>query len=95
MRFEWNQTKNRSNQAKHGVSFEMSALVFSDPFLLSVQDTRYIDSEQRWYSLGCIETTVLYVVHIFYEDENGEEIIRIISARNATPGEERRYFAQR
>jgi len=95
MRFEWNQVKNRQNQAKHGVSFETAALVFCDPFLLSAPDMRYIDIEQRWYSLGCIETTVLYVTHTMSEDEDGEEIIHIISARNATPGEERRYFAQR
>jgi len=33
---------------------------------------------------------ILLVAHTFYE-ENGEEIVRIISARKATPGERRIY----
>jgi uncharacterized DUF497 family protein len=32
------------------------------------------------------------VVHIYRESHDGEEIVRIISARKASPGESRRYF---
>jgi uncharacterized DUF497 family protein len=31
MRFEWNEEKNRSNLAKHKVSFETAISVFDDP----------------------------------------------------------------
>jgi uncharacterized DUF497 family protein len=30
MRYEWDRRKNRENQRKHGVSFELAALVFED-----------------------------------------------------------------
>ncbi len=36
---------------------------------------------------------VLTVAHTFREDEDGEEIIRIISARKSTKAERERYFA--
>lgn len=32
--FEWDEQKNRENQAKHGVSFEEAQAVFIDPDLL-------------------------------------------------------------
>lgn len=95
MQFEWDENKNRTNKFKHGLSFETAALVFHDPFLISVPDRRFVDIEERWYSLGQIETTIIYVAHTIREDNDGEEIIRIISARAATPGEERRYYAGR
>jgi Ribonuclease toxin, BrnT, of type II toxin-antitoxin system len=31
IRFEWDESKNRTNQRKHGVSFEIAARVFLDP----------------------------------------------------------------
>lgn len=47
MRFEWNQDKDRANQAKHKVSFGTACLVFNDPHHLSMQD-RYEHGEERW-----------------------------------------------
>ena len=52
--------------------------------------------EQRWHAIGAIEGAVLLVVHVCrMEDENGEEeIIRIISAREANKRERRIYVQQ-
>jgi uncharacterized DUF497 family protein len=90
--FEWDPNKNESNKAKHGLSFETAVLVFQDPNLLSILDERYQGEEERWVSIGLIDIMVVYVAHTVSEDDNGEETIRIISARKATPREERRYF---
>jgi uncharacterized protein len=94
MRFEWDQAKAEINFRKHGVSFEVAARVFLDPFVLIEQD-RVESNEYRWQALGTIEGyTVLMVAHTFYEeDDNGEtvEVIRIISARKADMRERRRY----
>lgn len=95
MQFEWNQDKNRLNKKKHGLSFETASFVFQDPFILSVPDNRHCYQEERWQSLGLIQETVIYVAHTVEEDNNGEEIIRIISARAATPHEAKRYYANR
>jgi uncharacterized DUF497 family protein len=95
VRFEWDEAKNRSNQRKHdGVSFEEAARVFQDPLNVSVQD-RIEGGEQRWQTVGAVERfMILVVAHtVIEEDEDGGsiEIIRIISARRATPRERRRY----
>jgi uncharacterized DUF497 family protein len=55
--------------------------------------------EQRWLALGKAELApeaaiLLLVAHVYREDEYGEEIIRIISAREAETRDIRRYQAQ-
>lgn len=94
-RFSWDERKSRANRRKHGVSFEIAALVFRDPFIIFEQD-REIDDEPRWQAIGRLtETLLLMVAHAYeYEEESDEERIRIISARKATPREEEAYYAQ-
>jgi uncharacterized protein len=56
---------------------------------------RVVDGEQRWHAIGAVMTAVLLVVHVYREsDTNGEEIIRIISAREASKRERRIYLQQ-
>jgi uncharacterized DUF497 family protein len=95
MRFEWDAEKNRSNQKKHaGIDFETASRVFADPHLMLRKD-RVVDGEQRWHCLGAVHKAVLLVVHLYREEnQNGEEIIRIISAREADPRERRVYLEQ-
>lgn len=92
LRFEWDEAKNLSNLRKHGVSFETATRVFADPFALSKQD-RIEGGERRWRTMGLIEGfLVLVVAHTVLEAGDDEtEVIRIISARKASPRERRRY----
>lgn len=90
MRFEWDEVKNRTNLAKHRLGFATACDVFADPLHLSRLD-RVVDGEQRWITIGAIADLVLIVVAHTYRDEEGEEIIRIISARKATKHERRAY----
>jgi uncharacterized protein len=87
--------KNRSNQKKHaGIDFETASRVFADPNLMLRKD-RAVDGEQRWHAIGTVRKAVLPVAHVYLEEnENGEEIIRIISAREADPRERRIYLEQ-
>src|SRR5580658_7135390 len=89
MRFEWDEQKNRQNLRKHDVRFETAMLVFDDPYALTQRD--FTSEEERWITVGAIGPgSILLVVHTFYE-EQGEEIIRIISARAAESHERRAY----
>ena len=95
VRFEWDEAKNLSNQRKHdGVSFEEACQVFRDRLHLAVQD-RIKGGEQRWQTLGTVQQFVILVVaHTLTEEDavgGTVEVIRIISARRATPRERRRY----
>lgn len=95
MRFEWDAGKNRTNQAKHsGLDFETAARVFNDPKIILVED-RVVEGEQRWHAIGSVSEALLLVVHTYHEDnDDGEEIIRIISAREANQRECRLYIWQ-
>jgi len=90
MRFLWDEAKSRSNLAKHKVSFETAKLVFEDPFAVSVQD-RVVEGEERWQTLGLVGGAVVLLVAHTYDEGDGEGVIRIISARKATPRERMIY----
>ena len=92
MRFEWDEKKNQANRRKHKVSFELAQQVFYDPLSLSRVD-RVEGGEQRWQTLGLVGGTVVLLVAHTFREENGEEVIRIISARKAKK-QERRHYAE-
>ena len=99
MRYEWDERKNQLNQRKHGISFELAALAFEDPRCLISIDREDEDGEFRWHAIGAVSLVpdvgaVLLVAHVYREDRDGEEVIRIISARAAEADEIRRYQEQ-
>jgi uncharacterized DUF497 family protein len=100
VRYEWDEAKNRLNQRKHGgVSFELAALAFEDErCLVGLDRIDRMTGEQRWHAIGAVQelgsAAMLLVVHAYREDNHGEEIIRIISAREAEDDEIRRYQEQ-
>ena len=91
MKFEWDSNKDLSNQSKHGVSFSEAREVFDDPLHLSLLDYRFSYFEERWITIGQIQRAKVVVVANLFFTEDGEEVIRIISAREATPNERRQY----
>ena len=94
MRFEWDEAKNRQNQGKHGISFETATLVFEDPHALSDQD-READGEERWQTIGSVGGLIVLVAHLWWDDEDGEDVIRIISVRKASSAEKKGYEAHK
>lgn len=89
--FSWDDAKNEINRRKHGISFETACLAFDDPLHISRQD-RIENGEQRWQTLGMAGGVVLLLVaHSWRETEDGEEHIRIMSARRATKLERKIY----
>jgi uncharacterized DUF497 family protein len=93
--YQWDEDKNRTNKAKHGISFEQATKAFDDPFVVS----RYQgieNGEHRYRILGLVENiTVLFVVFTDRDVGLGESVIRIISARRAEPAERRVYEQER
>jgi len=90
MRFVWDEAKNKLNRRKHRLSFETALLIFDDPFAISMLE-RIVDEEERWQTIGrAHEMTILLVAHTVH-DEDGTELIRLISARKATARERAVY----
>ena len=86
MRFEWDETKNRANIDKHGISFAQARTIF-DGYTVSRIDDRGDCGEVREISLGLMQgVAVIVVVHT---DRDG--VTRIISARQANKYERKRY----
>lgn len=88
--FEWDEVKNQKNQRKHGISFEVAMLVFDDPLRIEQQE-RFVDGEERWQTIGMIHGVLLVLVAHTIRLEDDTEIIRLISARDATKAEIRKY----
>jgi uncharacterized DUF497 family protein len=92
IRFEWDARKARANLAKHGVSLEEASTAFYDELGLLLDDPDATVQEERFVLLGLSSRMrVLVVVHAYREPD---EIIRIISARQAIQYETDLYFDQ-
>ena len=91
VRFKWDDENAATHFRKHKVSFEMAARAFADPFALTAQD-RIENGELRWQTIGMVDGFLLLLVaHTVGEDEDGTEVICIISARKADAKERKRY----
>src|SRR5690606_4050726 len=86
MRFEWDEVKNARNIQKHGIDFGDAAEVFEHPHLIAV-DERFDYGEERWIQIRLMRQLFGVVVYV----ERDENTIRIISSRNATRREKRKY----
>jgi uncharacterized protein len=89
LRFDWDERKNTSNRAKHGVWFEEAQSVFGDPHARVFYDPEHSEEEDRFILLGMSLTgRTLVVVHCYRE---ADSLVWIISARKATKKEVRVY----
>ena len=89
VKFEWDQAKNRSNQQKHGISFEEAKSVFYNEYAIQYFDEENSEIEDRFLMVGLsLESRVLLVCHC---DRDEGRSIRIISARKATNNERKFY----
>ena len=87
--FEWDNSKDKSNQKKHGVSFDEARSVFFDENAVQFYDEAHSTDEDRFIMLGLsLKARVLVVCHC---ERSDGEIIRIISARKATKSEKKYY----
>ena len=90
MRFEWDPRKSEQNLEKHGVSFEEAAQLLLGPAdVMEVFDRAHSDDEDRFIAIGPIARGIIVVVFT----ERDEETVRIISVREATRRETRKYEA--
>jgi uncharacterized protein len=83
--FEWDEQKAHANYLKHGVMFSDAVAVLEDEFALTIDDDH--PHEQRFITIGTDAFGRILVVVYTYRGE----AIRIISARFATPNEQRYY----
>lgn len=87
-RFEWDDDKARSNQTKHGITFDEAATVFDDPLARILDDELHSIDEAREFIIGhSIKDRLLLICFA----ERPGEMIRIIGARLPTKKEQKDY----
>jgi uncharacterized DUF497 family protein len=87
MKFEWDSKKARINLQKHKVTFEEAATALEDPMSATGYDPDHSNNEDRYITFGVSKQGRLLVVSHTEEDV----VIRIISARVASKGEQKIY----
>lgn len=80
MDFDWDSDKSAENVAKHGVTFEEAASIFSDPLAITFPDPDHSVGEERVLTFG-ISNQVRLLAVISTERR---DTLRIVSARTAT-----------
>ncbi len=85
--FEWDQHNSQKNWEKHKVTpAECEQVFFKQPIFI-VEDIKHSQSEKRFYALGKTDLQrKLFIVFTI-----GNNLIRVISARNMNKKEKRSY----
>jgi len=85
MDYEWDPNKARTNLQKHGVDFADAVTVLEDESAITLEDDD--PDEERFITIGLDALGRLLVVVYTWR----AELIRLISARQATPHERKQY----
>ena len=85
MKFEWNESKNKTNIRVHGIDFHDALQIFDHAMLVKI-DNRKDYGEQRLIGLGKLDGIVVVVVFT----KRGY-VTRIISIRRANRNERKIY----
>ncbi|MFC1840708.1 BrnT family toxin [Thermodesulfobacteriota bacterium] len=72
---EWDSSKDKFNQEKHGVSFALAQLAFFDNNRVILEDLEHSDVEKRYYCLGKVSDGIMTVRFTYHQNK-----IRIIGA---------------
>ena len=90
MRITWDPVKAAENLRDHRVDLAQAASVIDDPFAIRIEDPAH--DEPRFLALGATLSGQILVVVYAYGDNDD---IRLISAREASRTERRRYAEAR
>ena len=88
--YEWNTRKAKDNVRKHGVEFADAAVALEDEWAITITDPDS-NGEQRFISLGTDPVGRLLVTVFTLRNNN----VRLISSRQATKVERKRYQAMK
>ena len=75
VQFEWDEKKNRENQEKHGVPFNLAQYAFSGTNRVIAEDASHSQTEQRYYCFGKVGDRIMTVRFTYRK-----RMIRIIGA---------------
>ena len=89
LKFEWDEAKNELNKKNHDLSFEECTEVFYDELAIIFDDPDHSFGEERFLIMGMLKSSKICIVSHCYREN--DDVIRIISAREATKREIKFY----
>ena len=60
VQFEWDESKNKQNQEKHKVLFELAQYAFADPQRVIAEDVNHSQNEKRYYCFGKVDKGITH-----------------------------------
>ena len=90
MEFAWDDEKSETNLKERGFDFEFASLIFEGD-TLEKEDERQNYGEVRVIAIGFADGIPLTVVYTDRDNDEGETIRRIISARRSNRREREAY----
>jgi uncharacterized protein len=91
MIFDWDDDKREKTLRERGIDFIDAAMVWSDPKRQERLDLRRDYGEKRIQTIGAVSFGILLVVYTERVQEDGQEVVRIISVRKASRKERQEY----
>ena len=91
MEFEWDENKRLKTLRERKIDFVDMIDLWDDPKRQEVKDLRHNYDEPRFQTIGRLKFNIYFVVYTVRDYEDGEEVIRIISARRANKKERDLY----
>ena len=87
MRFEFDESKSRAVENKHGVSLEQAQEIFDQSYLVD----RKNDSPEQYRAIGWCRGRLCSVIFEVRHDSGGNEYYSLITAWKATKEEQQSY----
>ena len=75
VKFDWDEVKDKQNQEKHGISFELAQYAFAGPNRVIAEDLNHSQVEKRYSCFGKVGNGIITVRFTFRSN-----LIRIIGA---------------
>ncbi len=84
--YVWDEPKRKSNLKKHGIDFRDAHLVYENPDKCTYDASRHDEYRLMDVAMAVIKGRLLTLVYT-----ESEEVVRVISFRNASREERKRY----
>ena len=94
MEFEWDENKRIKTLRERGIDFIDVIDIWDDSNRQERLDDRHDYNEDRIQTIGKLKFEILFVVYTERDYEDGEEVVRIISARKANRREVEQYYSK-
>lgn len=91
MEFEWDENKRAKTLRERKIDFVDMIDLWDDPRRQEVKDLRHDYNEPRFQTIGKVKLNIYFIVYTERVYEDGQEVIRIISARRANKKERDLY----